>query len=97
MGRAIRGGARMAARAAGGARSGGNRGAVSFHFKMGQTGSVGAAVAHQSYSDCDGAFVARSATSTRRTKSAAHCGALWAIARCRGGVAYASPQTQTMS
>ena len=48
----------MAARAAGGARAVGNRGGVSFHFKMGQTGSVGAAVAHQSYIERDGACVA---------------------------------------
>ena len=58
IGRAIRGGrggAPMAARAPGGARPVGNRGGVSFHFKMGQTGSVGSAVAHQSYIERDGA------------------------------------------
>ena len=47
----------MAARAAGGSRPVGNRGGVSFHYKMGQTGSVGAAVAHQSYIERDGACV----------------------------------------
>ena len=58
VGGAMRGGARMAARAAGGSRPVGNRGGVSFHYKMGQTGSVGAAVAHQSYIERDGACVA---------------------------------------
>ena len=48
----------MAARAAGGSRPVGNRGGVSFHYKLGQTGSVGAAVAHQSYIERDGACVA---------------------------------------
>ena len=58
IGRAIRGGARMAAREAGGSRPVGNRGGVSFHIKMGRTGSVGPAVAHQSYIERDGACVA---------------------------------------
>ena len=58
IGQAIRRGARMAARAAGGARPVGNRGGVSFHFEMSRTGSVGAAVAHQSYIERDGACVA---------------------------------------
>ena len=39
-------------------RPGGNKGGVTFHFKMGQTGSVDAAVAHQSYIERDGACVA---------------------------------------
>ena len=58
IGQAIRGGARMPARATGGARPVGNRGGVSFHFEMSRTGSVGAAVAHQSYIERDGACVA---------------------------------------
>ena len=58
IGQAIRGGARMPARATGGARPVGNRGGVSFHFEMSRTGSVGAAVAHQSCIERDGACVA---------------------------------------
>ena len=58
IGQPIRREARMAARAAGGARPVGNRGGVSFHFEMSRTGSVGAAVAHQSYIERDGACVA---------------------------------------
>ena len=45
----------MPARATGGARPVGNRGGVSFHFEMSRTGSVGAAVVHQSYIERDGA------------------------------------------
>ena len=48
----------MPARATAGARPVGNRGGVSFHFEMSRTGSVGAAVAHQSYIERDGACVA---------------------------------------
>ena len=58
IGQPIRREARMAARAAGGARPVGNRGGVSFHFEMSRTESVGAAVAHQSYIERDGACVA---------------------------------------
>ena len=55
------GGARGGARARGSSatqRPVGNKGGVTFHFKMGQTGSVGAARAHQSYIERDAACVA---------------------------------------
>ena len=100
----IRDGMRSGARTGGGARARatnarqhpvGNRGGVAFHFKMGQTGSVGAATDIRATSSATGPASHRSEASTKTTRNDAACGRHSAFDACREEAAFGSPKTPT--